>query len=141
MNFYRPQKRKRAKMNVQPPTRVECLGHGRIVRKLICCLQGRAPTPCSGDTVAHHVQSYRAIEGGMGLKVGDHRQVPLCDAHHIPYVHQKGQQYVERECKIDLENVAAECWKADTYHRTKFERDWKEEWGDVPLPYEQGERA
>jgi hypothetical protein len=75
-------------------------------------------------------------EGGTGLKVGDHRVVPLCDDHHIPYVHRKGQPYVEKECGVSLEKISAACWQADGYHRMKYEREWRETWGDAPLPYE-----
>lgn len=123
-------------MNAQPPGRVECEGHcGYVRRKFLCCLEGKAPTPCNGKRTSHHVQSFRATEGGMGMKVGDHRVVPLCDAHHIPYVHQKGQEHVERECKVSFEKIAAACWQDDTHHRIKYEREWREMWGETPYPY------
>lgn len=135
MNY--PRRKPKLRMNVQPPGQVECEGHLSFVRrKYLCCLAGKAPTPCGGKVVAHHVQSYRAIEGGIGMKVGDHRAVPVCDAHHIPYVHQKGQPFVEKETGVDLEKFAANCWRDDDYHRLKFEREWREMWGDTPLPYE-----
>lgn len=131
-----PARRKHARMDVQPPGRVDCEGHcGFVRRKYVCCVASKAPTACSGKVIAHHVQSYRAIEGGMGMKVGDHRVVPLCDAHHIPYVHQKGQQYVEKECGVNLEKIAAACWQDDDYHRGKYEREWRADWPGVALPY------
>jgi hypothetical protein len=131
-----PARKPKPSMNAQPPGRVDCEGHlGFVRRKFVCCLTGAAPTPCEGKTVAHHVQSYRAIEGGMGMKVGDHRSVPLCDAHHVPYVHLKGQAHVEKECGVNFEKIAAACWDDDDYHRMKFEREWKAEWPGVPLPY------
>lgn len=126
----------KVRMNVQPPGRVECEGHLSFVRrKYICCLAGKAPTPCEGKTQPHHVNENRASEGGVNMKVGDHRVAPLCNAHHVPYVHRVGEARVKKETGVDLSKVADDAWADDSYHRLKFEREWREDWGDTPLPY------
>lgn len=131
----------KVRMNVQPPGRVECLGHlSYMRRKYLCCLGGKAPTPCEGPIETHHVNENRASEGGMGMKVGDHRVAPVCHGHHVPYIHRVGEAQVKKETGVDLSKVADEGWMTDDYHRLKFEREWRAEWPGVPLPYA-GEEA
>lgn len=114
MNFYRPQKRKRAKMGVRESSVIRCTGHLQWVRSHVCAIQdGCYPDEpvhhCSPKVEAHHLQSFRAIEGGMGMKVGDDKTIPLCAGAHEE-VHRIGQPAFERKWKVDLESVAARLW-------------------------------
>jgi len=57
----------------------------------------------------------------MGMKVGDDKAAPLCgEAHEI--VHRKGQRWFEEHFGVDLEKIAADHWKTDSYHRARWER-------------------
>jgi hypothetical protein len=131
-----PQRRKRQRMNVQPPSRVECPGHLKIVRtKYVCALAGKVMKStgeehiCEGRIDPHHVKSRGA--GG-----GDEQVAPLCRrAHDLGESWGWSWQRVKSEFGVDLPKMATDLWQADAYHRMKFEREWRETWGDTPLPY------
>ena len=100
-------RKKHPKMGLRVSSLVRCPGHLKWVRGHECCASG--PT-CDGKIHAHHLQSYRAIEGGMGLKVGDDKCVPPCAIHHDE-IHRNGQTAFEAWTKTNLEKTAAEMWK------------------------------
>lgn len=107
-------------MGIREDSRVASLGHCQWVRGHDCTIAGKPGHECLGRIEAHHLQSYRAIEGGMGRKVGDDKAVPLCSAAHMS-VHGLGQPQFEKAHKVDLEKIAAELWKRSP-HRVKWER-------------------
>lgn len=101
-----------------------CAGHLKWVRGHECCIAPKnaaAIHQCSGKMEAHHVQSYRAIEGGMGMKVGDDKVVPLCSNAHWA-VHAVGQRAFEIANGVDLEKVAAELWRISP-HGVKYRQE------------------
>lgn len=130
-----PQRRTRQRMNVQPPMRVECRGHLRFVKtKFLCALAGKS-TKAGIAHVCHEIidPHHTPTKGAGG---GDHETVPLCRIAHVLLDSPNwSEARLEAEYGVKLRQMAADLWKADTYNRTKFERDWKEEWGDMPLPY------
>lgn len=116
-----PKRRKKPLMGLRESSIVRCQSHLKWVRGHECCVAGkfgtlRAPAfgglpahVCEGRMEAHHLQSYRAIEGGMGLKVGDDKAVPLCSiAHNL--IHQIGQSAFSKRYNLNLEHTAAELW-------------------------------
>lgn len=131
MNCMLPKRRKHRTMNVQAPDRVICPGQGKYVRGFECVLIGKRGIgplgtgigvhECEGRMEAHHDPSRGA--GG-----GDHQQVPLCA---------KGHRNVHDGCSfegVSFSKIGAALWKQSP-HRLKFEREWKEQWPGVPLPY------
>jgi hypothetical protein len=131
-----PRLRARSRMNAQPPGRVICPGHCKVVRtKYQCAIAGRTQKTsgevheCYGRIDPHHVSSRGA--GG-----GDHQVAPLCrKAHDLGESPNWSWLRFKAEYGVDLEKMAEQLWLADAYHRLKFERDWREMWGDAPLPY------
>lgn len=129
-------------MNAQPPGRVICPGHCKVVRtKYDCAIAGKKMKStgetheCWGRIDPHHVESRGA--GG-----GDHCVVPLCRrAHDLGESPNWSWQRFKDEFGVDLEKMGAALWQADAYHRLKFEREWRETWGDVPLPYRRAATA
>lgn len=123
-------------MNAQPPDRVICPGHCKVVRtKYDCAIVGRKrksdgePHVCWGRIDPHHVTSRGA--GG-----GDHQVAPLCrGAHDLGESPGWSWKRFKDEYDVDLEKMAAACWLADPYHRLKYEREWAEQWPGVDLPY------
>lgn len=115
---------KRPKMGIRVDPRVHSPGHLAYVRKCPCLIADEKNHECfysrPNQSHPHHVQSYRAIEGGMGRKVGDDKIVPLCDRAH-DLVHGRGQKWFEESFKRDLEKDAANYWNADAYHKRKWE--------------------
>lgn len=120
MNYY-PTTRKRPRMQApKPGSPVRCESHLAWVRKLVCVCADIDPSGCSGKYHAHHVQSHRRTEGGMGMKVGDDKVVCLCAAHH-DLVHRDPQEDFEKFFKVDLEKIAATTWRRSP-HRIPYER-------------------
>lgn len=93
--------------------------HGKWIRTHFVCafagLTGKTPLgkeivhECQGRIESHHVETRGA--GG-----GDEQQIPLCHLGHTQ--HHNGYWF-----PLDQEQMAAELWKADTYHRQKYERE------------------
>lgn len=111
-----PKRRTRPKM--MPPKEdapIRCQSHLKWVRGHECAVAGAAVI-CMGRIEAHHLQSFRAIEGGMGMKVGDDKCVPLCSGHHDS-VHTLGQPAFERHYKTNLEATAADLWRTSPHGR------------------------
>lgn len=115
-----PGRRKRPKMGLRCSSVVRSQGHLKNVRGRYCILFGKPGHDCTGRHHAHHVQSYRAIEGGMGMKVGDDKTVCLCDLAHEE-VHRIGQDAFQKKWGTDLEAEAATAWREDADHRRKWE--------------------
>lgn len=113
-----PKRKKRSRMGLRESSVVRCPGHLKWVRGHECACAGHF-IQCNGRINAHHVQSYRAIEGGMGMKVGDDRTVSLCALHHAD-VHNVGQTIFEKTYDVNLEKTAAELW-AKSPHRRVWE--------------------
>lgn len=114
-----PKRRTRPKMGVRQPDVVRCAGHLKWVRGHECLIAPKNLSTlhqCSGRIEAHHLQSFRAIEGGMGMKVGDDKCVPLCSNAHRA-IHAVGQPAFERSHVLDLERIAAGLWKASPHGR------------------------
>lgn len=118
MNFYRPQKRKRAKMGVRESSVVRCPSHLKWVRGHECCIAGRfrSGTPqepqlvghtCEGRIEAMHVRC--GTNGGTALKPGDEWTIPGCSAAHR-YQHQIGEPAFERAYGIDMKAIAIIFW-------------------------------
>lgn len=109
MNFLK--RLKRPKMGLRESSVVRCPGHLKWVRGFPCvCSYGNGFAECTTRMEAHHLQSFRAIEGGMGMKVGDDKCVPLCSFHHQA-IHQLGQPRFETIYNVPLENRAAMFWE------------------------------
>lgn len=127
-----PKRKKRARMGLRESSVVRCPGHLKWVRGHECCIAGvpgtmrapnfggKPPHVCEGKIEAHHLQSYRAIEGGMGMKVGDDKTAPLCGSAH-QLIHSIGQMAFEKRYDTNLEHVAAELW-VKSPHRSKYEQ-------------------
>lgn len=100
-----PQRRKRPKMGVREPSRIDCPGHRRFVKSLECVCRHHPEIKCSGPMDPHHQQTRGA--GG-----GDDQVVPLCRTHHSlldsPWWSQKR---LEAECGVDFAEIAAGLWK------------------------------
>ena len=112
---------KRQPMGLRQSSVVRSQGHLQFVRGNVCCIAGKPGHDCApGNSHAHHVQSYRAIEGGVGMKVGDDKVVPLCSTAHDE-VHRIGQAAFEKKWSIDLESQAGKEWKNDSYHKARWE--------------------
>jgi hypothetical protein len=135
---YLPRKRPKLRMNVQPPDRVECRGHWEWMRKkgYLCLAAGKVSKRtgeihvCEGRLDPHHAKTRGA--GG-----DDRHIVPLCRCIHSRLDSPgHSQKSVEDEYGLKMLETSAALWREDTYHRQKFEREWREMWGDVPLPYE-----
>ncbi len=124
-------RKKRPKMGLRESSLVRSPGHLKWVRGHECCIAGKqgamrapnfggtGPHICEGRMEAHHLQSYRAIEGGMGLKVGDDKAVPLCSRAH-KLIHDIGQSAFSKRYDLNLEQHAAKLWTASA-HRRKWE--------------------
>lgn len=133
---YLPRLRQRARMNAQPPDRVICPGHLKVVRtKYQCLAAGKVSKAtnevhvCEGRTDPHHARTRGA--GG-----DDTRVVPLCRLLHTRLDSPgHSQASVEAEYGLNMLASGAALWQADTYHRGIFERQWREMWPDTPLPY------
>lgn len=127
-----PQRKKRSPMGLRESSVVRCQGHLKYVRGFECCVAGKdaamrapnfggkPPHVCEGKMEAHHLQSYRAIEGGMGMKVGDDKCVPLC-GHAHQLIHTIGQSAFSKRYDVNLEHVAADLWRRSP-HRIKYEQ-------------------
>ena len=116
-------RRKRERMNVRPPERVDCKPHLQWVRGHDCVVAnstfplGRGVT-CDGRIEAHHVRV--SGEGTTGKKPGDDKVVSLCVAHHIAG-HRSGWRSFEERYRVDLTAIAAALWKQSP-HRIKWEQ-------------------
>ena len=119
MNHQYSRPKKRQKMGLRVSERIESRGHLQWIRGRNCCVAnadfGPGAIVCSGTMDAHHVRTRGA--GG-----GDEQVVPLCRAHHSqldsPWC---GPKTFEAIYKVNLAELAAGYWKADTYHRAKAE--------------------
>lgn len=118
-------RRKKQRMGLRESSVVRCPGYLKWLRGCDCILPGKYNHKCEGRIEAHHLQSLRAIEGGMGMKVGDNRCVPLCSLAHQE-IHSKGQPEFERYYSYfpgDLEDIAEGHWHhPKNTHRVAYER-------------------
>lgn len=120
-----PQRKKRQKMGVRQSDKVECPGHCRWVRtQFQCAISGKSDHECYGPTETHHVTTRGA--GG-----GDDQVVPLCSRAHF-LGHSMGWETFAAKYSVDLPKMAADLWKADTYHRQKYEREQLQQAQVVP---------
>lgn len=115
-------------MGLRESSIIRCPGHLKFVRGFECCIAGKPgimrapdfggkpPHVCEGKIEAHHLQSYRAIEGGMGLKVGDDKCIPLCGAAH-QLIHTIGQSAFSKRYDVNLEHFAAKFWETSPQGR------------------------
>ena len=90
----------------RPPDRVRCDAHLQYLRGFICAASDQG---CGGKIEAAHVRM--CGDGGMALKPGDDRVVPLCARHH-QIQHQIGERRFWHEQRIDPLKLAAELWAA-----------------------------
>ncbi len=105
-----PVKKKRPKMGLREPTRIDCPGHLAWVRNTHQCAV--FDENCLGKNQAHHVTTKGA--GG-----GDDTAVPLCVFHHGE-VHNIGIKTFEKKYVLDLAETAAVLWR-QSRHRLKYE--------------------
>lgn len=103
---------------------IRCPGHLKWVRGHACSIDSKCTGTeqhfCQGRIESHHLQSYRAIEGGMGLKVGDDKTVSLCGKAHQD-IHMLGHSAFCKLWNVDLERIASDLWKASP-HRLSYEQ-------------------
>lgn len=119
---YLPKRKKRERSGIRDDDGpIRCPSHLKWVRGHECCAISK-PIHCEGRIEAHHLQSFRAIEGGMGMKVGDDKAVPLCNFHHWD-IHAVGQPLFEKTYRLSLEATAADLWKASPAgHRYRMQQ-------------------
>lgn len=100
-----PQRRKRPKMGVRQPDRVDCPNHLKFVRGFACVCAGHQRFKCEGRMEAHH----QVTRGAGG---GDEQVVPICAFHHA-LLDSPGwsQKRLEAECGVDFEKVAEGLWR------------------------------
>ena len=115
--------RRRSPMNPKPSDRVDSRGHCQWIRgRDKCCVAdgdfGPGAIVCSGSMQAHHIRT--AANSGTALKPGDDQVVAICSSHHRQ-AHDIGQETFQRMYKVDLMKLAAEYWRDDTYHRSRWE--------------------
>lgn len=97
----------------------KCPGHLRWVRQQFqCAIAGKTNHECYGPIEAHHVTTRGA--GGSDMEV-----VPLCSRAHM-LGHSMGWITFGERYGVDLEKMAAELWRADAYHRGKWELSQKQ---------------
>lgn len=125
-----PKRKQRPRMNVQPPTRVECPGHCKWVRSSFgCAIAGKV---CKSTGIAHECEGridphHTPTRGAGG---GDDRVVPLCrKAHDLIETPNWSEARVQSEYGVPFAPMAADLWKADAYHRGKYEMSMMEMWG------------
>lgn len=109
------------------PDRVDSPGHCKWVRtKFDCAVAGKVKIGeprhivCSGRIDPHHVKTRGA--GG-----GDDKVVPMCRAHHTQLDSWGiGQETFQAIYGVDLPKMADALWRADSYHRAKWEQRMKD---------------
>lgn len=116
-----PRRRKRERMGVRESSVVRCQGHLKWIRGLECAVAGKmtgrgVPHVCDGRMEAHHVQSFHLTEGGMGMKVGDDKAIPLCSNAHQG-IHSNGQATTEAIYQMDFAKLAGALWDASPHGR------------------------
>lgn len=116
-----PRRRKRKPMGVRTPDRVRSPGHLAWVRGHECAVRSGS---CAGKIQAAHVRVDG--KGGISLKPGDDRTIPLC-AHHHHYQGWIGEPAFEKEFGIDMAKIAASLWQADIRHRRAWEEKMEKE--------------
>lgn len=105
-------------------TVVRCTGHLQWIRGHECSIAGRRTSSigdvhiCDGKTQAAHVR--RNGDGGMAMKPGDNRTIPLCHKAHA-HQHQIGELAFELLYRINMAEIAAELWRT-SLHRRKWEQ-------------------
>lgn len=100
-----PQRRKRERMGVREPSRIDCPGHRRYVKSLECLCRNHPTIKCELPMDPHHVRTRGA--GG-----GDEQVVPLCRRHHnLLDSPNWSQKRLEAECGVDFEKVAEGLWR------------------------------
>lgn len=119
-----PRRKPKVRMGVREPSVIRCPGHLQWTRGNACAVANHIGHLCSGKIHAHHVQSWRAIEGGMGMKVGDDRVIALCASAHDA-IHRDGQTAFEKRYDLSCEAIAKKNWQASP-HRLKYEAKQKE---------------
>ena len=99
-----PKRKRREKMGVREPDRIECKAHLQWIRGCACVVIVEGT--CEGPTEAAHVRN--GTDGGTGLKPSDCYAVPLCRHHHSKQ-HAVGEQtfWAGR----DPLKIAAELWR------------------------------
>ena len=111
-------RRKRERMNVRPPERVDCKGHLQWVRGAFCAVSHGENSSCRFRVQAHHVRV--AGDGTTGKRPGDDKAVPLC-GHHHEEGHRIGWKSFEERYRVNLTEIAAALWKQSP-HRIKWEQ-------------------
>ena len=96
-----PTKRKRTKMGVREPSVIRSPSHLAWIRTHVCVLSNRGE--CDGRIEAAHVRIGHG--GGMGMKPGDDRSLPLCHSHHAEQ-HNIGDQTFQAKYSINLLEIA-----------------------------------
>ena len=114
-----PRRKIRPRMKPVNPDRVDSKGHMKWVRqRFACAVSDRKHAGeskrigCGGTMHAHHV-----VTRGSGG--GDDNVVPLCGLHH-DQIHRLGTLSFQRLYGVNLEEMAADLWKADQYHRAAW---------------------
>ncbi len=107
-----PAKRKRAKINPRPSSRIICPGHVQWVRGTHECSVAHIDDPlhpCVGVIQSHH----STTRGAWG---GDETVVPLCAGHHAQ-LDSPGwsQKRFEEVYKVDLHAIADELWRVSNH--------------------------
>jgi hypothetical protein len=112
-----PKRKKRERMGVRELNPYDIQGHRSFVKRYECSVKDKVPGhECWGVIDPHH---YKTV-GAHGQD--DRNCVPLCRGHHS-LLDSPGwsQKRLEEIAKVSFEKIAADLWKADTYHRRKFE--------------------
>lgn len=88
---------------------LRCTAHLAWIRGCTCSTPG---PDCVLNIEAAHVR--RGQGGGMGLKPGDDRTLPLCSAHHAEQ-HRIGERAFERRYSIDMVEIAEALARASPH--------------------------
>lgn len=77
------------------------------LRTLPCAIRGKGDHVCEGPTEAAHWRGSR--EGGMGMKPGDDKALPLCSAAHAEQ-HRIGERAFEQRYRFSMGDYCALYW-------------------------------
>jgi len=108
-----PKKKKRQKMGIRQPSRIDCAPHRQWVRSTHeCCVGG----DCEGRIQAAHVR--RGTDGGTSMKPSDIWVIPLCSFHHSEQ-HTLGEISFEKKYKFSMKETA-EYLARTSPHKSKW---------------------
>lgn len=125
-------RKKRERMNVRPPERIECPSHAQWARGFDCSVKGRAGHECEGRMDPHHHRL--GTDGGTSLRPSDSFVVPLCRrAHDELDAPGSGPRTFEAKYGVNLRLIADTLWQKSP-HRRRWELKMQREYGVIPEP-------